>query len=339
MGTRVLSKVQYGKETAHGTAVAADTMLLCTATLPEADRETKIPTVNMGVRSNKLLSAAYTAKILADGVTLADADGAYYQLLPLLLSMGIKNITPAEQTPSQADYLWDAPAPQTAAESVDSVTLEVGDDTQGYEVAYCLARRLTISGDCESGECHVSADVFGDQIVQTTLTGALAVPSVEMINAKLSRLYINDTWAALGNTELASALVNWELVMDLGVHPKFLGSASRKFTTHGQAMIGAELTLTLERIAGVATEELKYRPASGYAVTPRFVRVEVTGNQIGSGEVSTLTMDLAGVWTSWQPLGGDREGNTLDVVKLAAGYDITGAQAIRLAAITNVASI
>ena len=89
MGVKVLTKVQYGKESAHGTAVAADTMLLCTIGIPEDDRHVHIPEVDMGVRSNKLLSAAVLRRLVADGMSLEDADGAYFQLFPLLFSIGL----------------------------------------------------------------------------------------------------------------------------------------------------------------------------------------------------------------------------------------------------------
>lgn len=340
MGVRVLTKVQYGLESPHGTPVAADTMLLCKATLPEADREIHIPQVQMGTRTPGLISAAMVSKILADGIGLEDADGAYFQLFPILFSMAIKNITPAEQNPSEGDYLWDAPAPQTAAESVDSVTLEVGDDTQAYEIAYCLARSLRISGNCETGECHVAADLFGDKVTQTTITGAIAVPSsVELVNSKLAKIYIDGTWANLGTTELANALVDYDVNLNFGVHPKFHGSASRLFAQHGQSAITGEASFTFERISGVATEELNYRPASGYAQTMRCVRLEILGTQIGTGDVQTLTIDLAGLWTGWRSLGSERDGDNLDVAKLTIGYDVTGTQSCRVAVITDVTAI
>ena len=87
MGTKALIKVQAGKEATHGTAVAADTMLLCTLDLPEADRDIHIPQADHGARISGLLASAGTRKVLADGMALADADGAYYEFLPVVLSM------------------------------------------------------------------------------------------------------------------------------------------------------------------------------------------------------------------------------------------------------------
>jgi len=341
MGSEALRIIQYGLETTHGTNVAADTKLLMAATLPETDREVVIPRAQMGVRTNRLLDSAFTRRVLADGITLENVeDGMYFEALPLIFSMGIKASTGTAQTTGQGDYLWTFAAPQTGAETVASITLEVGDDAQGYEIGYCLARRITLSGDCDSGLVSCTVEVFGEQIEQTTLTTSVAAPTnAEFMTAKLSRLYVDGTWAGLGATELAAALVNWQVVIDTGVHPKMLGSASRVFDSHGQNEIQATATFTLERTAAVIAEELLYRPAAAYTVTPRFARLTVTGNQIGSGNNETLQIDLAGAWMQWTPLGTEREGNTLDVAVLQGGYDVTGAQGLSVSVTTRTANI
>lgn len=329
MGTRVLRLCQYGLESTHGTAVAADTKLLVTAKVPDEDRQIKIPRVDMGVRTPLLLNSAYAQKLLAE-FSIEDANGAYFEMLPLLLSMGIKNISPSGTTPS---FVWAAPAVQTAAESVDTATIEIADETMAYEIEYCLCRKIKITGDVTSGEVHVSADLVGRQMKQTTVTAAIAVPTVSLINAKLARVYMDNTWAALGGAELTAALVGFDIEIDTGVHPKFLGAASRLFTSHGIGAILGTMKLTFERTAGVAAEELKYRPASGYVQTPRFVRVGITDG------TNILLMDMAGLWTSWDSLSGDVEGNNIDVATLTAGYDVTGTQAISMSVTCDVASV
>jgi hypothetical protein len=280
-------------------------------------------------------------RLIADGIGLEDMDGAYYQAFPLLLSACLNgNVTPAEQNGGEGDYLWTFTAPQTGAEDLDSFTLEVGDDVQAYEVPYCLVRSLTFVGDCVSGEAHVSADVFGHFVSQTTITGAIAIPTVEMCVGKLSRIWVDNTWAGLGGTEIANCLVNWEVTISGGAHPKFWGAANRYFTSHQQGAVTAEATFTFERNAAVAAEELLYRPAAGgVARTNRFVQLVMTGAQIGAGEVSSLTFDIAGQWTSWQTFGSEEEGNTLDVATLTCGYDLTGVQGLQVLVSTTTASI
>jgi hypothetical protein len=333
--------VQYGKETTHGTAVAADTVLAMNAILPESDRDVHIPNIAIGNRTTRLLDSAVTRRVVADGITLEDQDGAYFEVFPLLFSMGlIGSITATEQSTGQGDYLWTFAAPQTPGETVDSITLEVGEIGGGYEIAYCLAKSIRISGDVATGEVHVSAELFGDEVLQTTLTTSQTLPStVELCVAKLARIYIDATWAGLGGSELAGALLNFDITINGGVHPKFFGSAARQFDSHDQGEISGTATFTFERISGVVTEEAKYRPASGYAAAARFVRLTITGTQIGTGDSQTLQIDMAGAWTAWQSIAGDQDGNTYDVATLTFGYDRTGTQSLSINVTTTISAI
>ena len=214
-------------------------------------------------------------------------------------------ITHADQNAGEGDYLWTFDAPLTGSEALDSFTFEKGDETQAYEIAYCLARSMNISIDCESSEVHLSADLFGDKVSQTTITGGLSEPTAELMNGKLCRLYIDDSWAALGTTELTSTLVSAEINIEGGAHPKHLGSSSQLFSAHGQGYIVATITLTLERNASVAAEELHFRPTGDYTPDMRCIRLTLTGDQIGAGDSQTLQVDMAGVYTSWQSIGDE----------------------------------
>ena len=339
MGTRTLSLCQYGLESTHGTAVPADTKLAMWATMPESDREIHIPQVVQGVRTPGLLDSAHTRRLLAE-FSLEDQDGAYFEVFPLLFSALIDgNISAAEQNGGEGDYKWDFTDKQTGAEDVDSFTLEMADDTDAYEVAYCLIKSVNITGDCSSGEVHVSAEVFGDEFVQTTVTGSLSLPTtVELCNAKLARLYVDSSWANLGNTELVG-LRTFDITLNGGVHPKHYGAANRKFDSHGQNEVGGTASFVLERTSSVATEELNFRPASGHAVTSRFIRLTITGDQIGAGDNQTLQIDLAGVWTAWQPISAEIDGNNVDAPTLTLGYDATGAHALALSVTTTINAI
>lgn len=339
MGTKRLTKVQYGKETTHGVNVASDTMLLCAITLPESDREIHIPQVDAGNRTPGLLSVADVRKVLAEG-TLEDMDGAYYELFPVMLAACLESgPSGIEQTGGEGDYLWTFSAPQTAAETIDSLTLEAGETTTGYEIGYVMFRSLNFTGDCETGEVHISGEWFGEQQDQTTVTPALSLPTAELANAKLTQIYIDSSWAGLGGSELVNSLVNFDITINGGGHPKHLGTASRLFSSHGQGEITGEATFTFERNAAIYAEEAFYRPSSGYAQTPRFIRIEIIGTQIGSGDTQKLTIDMAGLWTAWPSISDEKEGNTLDVPTLTFGHDATSSEAFQAQVTTTIQTI
>lgn len=344
MGQRVLTKVQYGLEGTHGTAVAADTRLMAWCTMPESDREVIIPGAGIGQRVPGLLSAAYVRRVLAEGIRLETPgeSGAYYQIFPLLFSLAIKgSISPSEQNSGEGDYLWTFADPLTGSETVDTMTLEMGDGTganEGYEMAYCAISELEIAGNADSGEVTANATLFGDEVARTQLTDVGTMPTATAVIGKLARVYVDDTWAGLGSNELENALLDFTLSISTGVHPKLRGSSQRTIDSHDQGEMEVTLTLGLERGAsGVATEEAYYRATT---VTSRFVRLEIdSGIAIGSGDNHKLTLDIAGAWMSWHSLGRDQDGNNIAVATLRAGYDSTGTHAFTFKALTDVASI
>ena len=59
MPEQVLTIIQYGKESTHGTAVPADIRLVGTVTLPASDRDIVIPRAGIGKRIPGLVAHIY----------------------------------------------------------------------------------------------------------------------------------------------------------------------------------------------------------------------------------------------------------------------------------------
>jgi hypothetical protein len=190
MGERVFSKTQLGIEGTHGTAVAADT-LLAGAEVPNVapDRIATFPEDNLGVRSasSRVRIDQYLAQ---NSISIPHC---YYQALPMMLSMAIKGgITAVENNTSEGDYLWPHTPSQTGSNAQDSATIETGDDAQAFEVEYCMFERIRMGGavnqGAESSPVKFEGDYFGRQVTPTSFTGALSIPSMTDISAKLSRI-------------------------------------------------------------------------------------------------------------------------------------------------------
>ena len=339
MGERAFSKLQFGIESAaaHGTAVAADTILAGFEIPPiNPDRQPAFPEDALGVRARS--SRARIDQLLATNTLRSPA--AYFQALPALLSCGIKGgITAAEQTASQNDMLWAFTPSMTASNAPDSMTLEAGDDTQAAEVEYLMFERILLSGQvAQAGEMApvvIEADYFGRQVTPASFTGSLSIPTMTDINAKLSRIYADALWANRGVTELTSILRAWEFEVLTGLHPKFLGSADKFFTTHGQSVLEVMLTLTLERNALADAEWDKFR-----AGTKQAIRIKIdSGVAIGTGVNHSLTLDVFGAYENVIPLAEEDRGNNVDTALFHGLYDPTGAQIFDARVITNVAAI
>ena len=332
---RAFSKFQYGKESTRGTAVAATKMLLAQIKGIPVDRKPKFIEDALGVRARSARSAIYQY-LVEDTLTIPDL---YTQCLPLFFSCGLKgNVSASEQTPSQTDYKWTFLPNMTSDNSPDTITLEMGDDTQAFEIEYAMFRRLKFAGDIpqDAGAAPITleADYFGRQVTPTTFTAALSIPTATTLSAKAARLTKDATWANRGNTEVANILRGFELELLTGTHNKHMGSSNKYFNSHGESYIEVMLTLTLEGISAADTLFDDFQAGNAYAFG-----LEIDGPQIGSGTNHNLSLYVWGQPEMVRPLDAESQGNNLHQVLIHGLYGTTGAQIFEALVTTTVNAI
>lgn len=332
MATRAFSKVQYGKESSKGTAVAA-AKILAGAEIKgiPIDRKPVFIEDALGVRAASARAKAYEL-LVEDTLTIP---ACYFQALPMIFSCGLKgNVTASETTAGQADYAWAFTPSMTATNTPDSLTLELGDDEVSGEIEHVMFKSIKISGEIaqDGGDSPVAVEVayFGRQFTKSTMTGALSLPTMTTMSAKLARIYKDAAWANKGTTELASILRGFEFEILTGLHPKFMGSADRYFSTYGESIIGGMLTLTLEGNADAETifDAYQSETAAAYAI-------KIAGPQIGTGTAHALNLYLWGQPESVIPLNAESNGNNLTAVVIHGLYGTTGAQILGVDVTTN----
>jgi hypothetical protein len=331
MGSRFFSSVQYGKESVRGTAVAATKILYGKVPAINTDRKPVVPDEDIGIRAPGVRSVIH--QYLYNN-TLSTEHG-YFQQLPALFGCGLKGgVTASEQTSSQTDYLWTFTPSLTAANSPDSLTVELGDDVQFFETEHVMFERIRISGQVSQGmdtsPVNVEADFFGRQLTTTTKTGALSLTTAEPMNSKLARFYLDTTWAGVGGTEKTNILRGFDIEIITGVHPKFAGSANKYFDSYGEGIISATAQFTFE-----GNSDANAIMTAQQAKTFQVVRLAILGSQIGSGTTHSLKIDIGGVWETVSPLGGEDRADNLHTATLLNHYDATGAKSIQVFVTTN----
>lgn len=336
MGSNALSYCQFGKETDNGTAVAADTKLLMKMPAMTPDRTIEVIEENIGVRAKGVRSRVGQVIAVTDTLPFADA---YFQMLPMLLSCGLKgDITPAEQNGGEGDYLWSFAPSMTATNSIDSITLERYDGIDCLETEYVMFEgyriQASIAQQQGSAPVTIEGQFFGRQNTKDTVTAAIAIPSVTNINGKLFNMYRDTAWASVGNTEVANILRGFDLQIFTGVHPEFMGSGNRYFNTHAEGLI--DFTCSFELEGNAAADDIYDLAQAG---TLSVVRLEVEGPQIGSGDNHKLSLDMGGVWSEPTKISSVANMDNLFSATLKGKYDITGAKVFQAAVTTNVASI
>jgi len=336
-GERALSKIQWGLEATRGLAVAADTILLAgehPPILPD-----RVPTFiedDAGVRAQSVRTPRIDQFLVQDSLNF---DNGYFQLLPLLFSMGIKgNITPVEQSSGASDFKWTFTPSMTASNTIDTGTLEVGDDTQAYEAAYMMISRIRLAGDINqeqgSSVLNIEVDYFARQWSPTTFTAALSIPTNESINAKLTRFFQDSTFANLGTTEKTGLLRSYDIEILTGNHPKFQGGINKFFDVHGEGKFEVMSNLVLEGNSDADAIYDEYQVG-----TQTFLEFNVSGNQIGTGVNQNLTLGVGGYWENVTPLSENSNGNNLHAALHHGTFDPTASQIFSLSTITDVSAI
>lgn len=334
MGSRLFSKFQIGKETTRGTAVPADTVLLGQVSAVKPDRKPVYPTEHFGVRADALRSVVHQYQV-ADTFSSAHA---YFQLLPLVFGCGLKGgVTATETTASQHDYAWNQSPSLTAANNPDAFTGEKGDDTQAFQFEYAMIERIrlawTVSQGMEASPVSLEFDYFARQLTPASFTAGISLPTTEPMNGKLSRLYVDTSWAGVGGTEKTNILRAADVEILTGVHPTFSGSAAKYFNTHAEGLIAVTAQLTLD--GGSAADAIF---DAQQAQTFQVIRLAVNGGQIGTGVNHKLNIDVSGTWESVTPLSSEERSDNLHLAVFRGYYDTTGGKLLQVNTITDVAA-
>lgn len=327
MPNAVFTKVQFGKEVTKGTPVAATQKWLGTAKIPD-DLQPYRPQHMLNVKAQFAQVAAL--QYFADGIPL-ELNDAYFQALPVALSTTLKGgITATETTPAQGDYAWDFDPSLTATgDTLDAITLQVGDDVQGYRMPYAIGKRFTLGGATgANAPAKLSLEMMAQKVEKNALTGGLSNPTATLINPNLVQLWVDGAWADLGSTEKTGIVRDWEVEIINTVHPKWLGN-STSYTAHGESYISAMLRLTVEGTAAAVAMYDDYRSGAKKAY-----RIKISGPQIGSGVVHSFTFDIFGDVMA-TPIDSNIDGNNVYKIAITSLYDTVSGKSFKANVVTN----
>ena len=335
MGSKYLSKVQYGLESTRGTAVPATRIWTGSALAVPSDTQIVYPEEQFGVRSASRRSTVQQK--LFTGSLVSDHN--IFQNMRLPFECGLKGgVTWSEVTPGQADYKGVYTPSLTAANSPKAFTVELGDDSQFYEVEYCQFERIHLSGSigqgAEPSPVKLEADFYGRQTTATTVTAGLSPHTPTGMNAAMARLYLDTAWSGVGGTELTNLLRSFDLEILTGVHYARGGSASTIFTHHNESVIGVILGFTVEAGAVSAAKYLLQQSQTFQAA-----QLDIVGAQIGSGTNHRLRVQLGGTFEEVTQNESDDRGDNLSAFVLHGYYDATGAKELVVEITTNVDAV
>ncbi len=324
---------QIGKETTKGTGVPATTRLVGDL-LVSPKAQVFQPQPQLGI----LLENPTSDVIVLQHTEMEWSGDLTYEQILHLLHCSLKGaITP---TGAGADKTWTFTPVFTADNALDSFTVErrLSDGTSNFdeEVNYVLCRDFMLSGAIGEN-AKFRANLFGRKVDRTsTLTAAIAVPAVNFVGVADAKLYIDNTFAGLGTTQVSGDVFGFELALRAQYQPKFYidGRTDRSFTSHAMKRMGYDFRVSVEWDTTINGERAKADDRS-----IRYVRLQFVGAALG-GSNYRITIDMALRYAEGMfDQESDREGNDSVDLRFISAYDTTNLIGIKAVVVNALAAL
>ena len=329
-GIKALRKIQLGAETtAAGTAIAATTLWRGMGTI-EDQLEVVFPEEDIGIISGT--DRTYIPKLLA-AITFDETEATFEQL-PYIGAAGIANTTTGVTDTGGSGKIYTYAMTTSTQATVQTYTIEGGDNQQEEEMEYGFVSAFTLSG--KAGEAwKVSADWQGRQVTASSFTGSIAVPSVEEMLFSKTKLYIDDT--TIGTTQKTQTLLEATLNVNTGLVPVFTADGQLYFSFLKQTMPEVTLDITFEHDGTATAEKTAWRNQ-----TARLIKLLCEGSALTTAgstySVKTMILNLAGKYESWEKLG-EQDGNDILKATFRARYHSTSNQFLTMIIVNQLTSL
>lgn len=243
---------------------------------------------------------------------------ANYEQLAYILSMAIKGgVTPSGPTDSL--YTWTYTPNLTSANSPTTYTMQYGDDIQAFITPFCFATDFELSGSLDA-EVKVKANIVGQKVRTGTFTSLSNPVTLTPIITGTGGLYMDNSWANIGNTPVTSTLIDFTVKTVDGVKPVKYVDGNIYFSGISETKRHLELESTF---ASNSTTVAMYAAYIASPQTKQYIRLKFTGPLVGSASHKELDIDGVYVIDTFGPLT-DRDGENTYKIKLVSIYDTTG---------------
>ncbi|RJQ04817.1 MAG: hypothetical protein C4551_10080 [Bacillota bacterium] len=299
--------VQFGKEVAYGTPVAATRRMYFRDPKLTREREPRI---------HKFLTASrQTTRNLSLGPTRVGGT----LVLPMsaeileLLEIGLKGGVTGQGAGATKTWTY------TPGDTLDSATVEWHDGARAWQAAGVYADSLKIAGSI-AGENLLTGEVFGKAMIPNAHTGGLTDRVPAVFEGWESKMYIDAFGAAPGGTNVANTLLSWDVSLKNNLKRKYFGDNTLNAGAMSIGEVEVEAKIGFEASPAAALTEYN----NWDAATKRIVRLEFGNNAlIGAGpDTEKITVDIPGAW-KLVDLGGEDEGTRTYELTLHAVYDPT----------------
>jgi hypothetical protein len=336
-GRKTLQKVQWGKETTAGTAVAATAVWRGQASMLDDQREPQQVEEQVGIIGGT--DRSYIPK-LQGALALPETEATFEQL-PYLLVMGLGGPTAgvADAGAGATGKIYETTIPTTGIATAKPYTVEAGDDFEVEQGEYALVTKISLSG--ASGQAvKAQAELMCRQVKRkASFTASLALAAVEDILFQKAKLYLDAVGGAYGTTQVSNQFLGFKLDIEIQWEPKFTGDGELyySFASYIAHKVSGEVTFEHDTAVSRSGGE----KANWENQTPRRMRIHVDGSTLATAGTAyskkALRIDLPIKWTKFDP--GDQNGNNIATGKFVSRYNSTVGDAGKIIVVNEVATL
>ena len=206
----------------------------------------------------------------------------------------------------------------------DSYTLEYGDDVQAFNMEYCQATEIKLSGAVDN---PVALEVtgFGRQVTNSAFTSGISDAVVESALFQRTQYFLDGAATDLGNTVVQGAVRSVEATIATGLVMRKYGDGELYFTRTIETPHEVTVTLDLVDTAEVNAERTNWRNQ-----TKRFLRIRLMGD-----DGRSVDFDIAGFWETFGELDDD-DGETMFSATFKSIEDATWVRDYQIVVHNNV---
>lgn len=229
-----------------------------------------------------------------------------------LLGMGIQAKTAKDS--GSDPYLWNYIPQLSSTNTPAPVTLQFGNDLAVYDVEYCIARQLVISGVMNE-TVKMIAEMFGRNFEVGAFDPAIGSTTIDPASTEVglmnkTALYIDSAGGTPGTTIKSATLLGFKWTLDTGFRPVLHGGSNLFFDAVIQNFPKVTCELTAEFNTTMEAERVLHQ-----AGTARLFQIKIGGS--GS---DFLKLNFSGVYTNWEPLDKE-EGLEIAKCTIESQYD------------------
>lgn len=330
-GIKPLRKLQLGREATAGTAVVASTIWRGHGTIEDL-REPVFVEEDVGIAPGT--DRSYIPS-LGGALDMESVPSTFEQTLhPLEAS--IKTVGTGVADGAGTGKIYDYVIAETTKPTIKTYTIEGGDDQEVEEMEYSFVESFELSGRGNEA-WTIASRWLGRQVLVSSFTGALAVPTVEEMLFGKTKLYIDAIGGSYGGTQKSLTLLEAVLKVTSGwiASPNMDGNLFFGFAKFVRPEI--TLDITFEHDGSATAEKVNWR-----AQTPRKIQLLCQGSALTTpGAVysfKSMIINLAGKWSKFSKIG-EQNGNDIVTGTFVARYNSTAADIGNIIIVNELASV